>query len=90
VEDDHTVRVPLSLSPGDWFRFLQEQDDLLNFVHTPMAVLARYGSVPALNWTRSSVVPVSRGGAFCPNLAEHAFLWAVRENHPDARSLASN
>lgn len=83
VENDQTVRVPLSLPAGDWFQFLQEQDDLLHFAHSSVAVLARFGPIPALNWARSSVVPTSVGGEFSPNLAEHASLWAVRESYPE-------
>ena len=37
VEDDQTVRVPLSLSAVEWFQFLQQEDDLLHFAHTPVA-----------------------------------------------------
>lgn len=81
-ESEGCVRLSLSASAHTWFRFLAQLTDAIHLTRTPAAVLGIHGAPPDLAGAENPVLPRSERGCFCPNLAEHASLWAVREVYP--------
>ncbi|MCW5557077.1 MAG: hypothetical protein KIT22_04470 [Verrucomicrobiae bacterium] len=79
--DSH--QVPLSVAPAAWFRLLEELAPAIHLARTSVAMLGMQGPLSPVRSGSSPVLPQSECGRYLPNLAEHASLWAVQEEHAE-------
>ena len=69
MDEDHNVRISLSVPAPTWFHFLSQLTDAICFVRTPVVVLASDGPVPAMNGSGDPVLRAVEAGTESDDLA---------------------